>query len=1557
MNKHTTNRQHIFNRYLVLGLLFLQNIATAQTPVTLPTPYSSNAKINYVRTWDAKAPEQNPATLITRPLKDVQQTTAYFDGLGRPLQTVVKQGSLTTGNSPVDLVSPVVYDEFGREKYKYLPFSANNAGSNTSIGDGFFKINPFQQQVQFYNTQLAGQTGETNINGTGLNWAYGQTTFEASPLNRVQATFAPGNSWVGTAALSNENDRHSVKNKFYLNTTPDDVKIWTVTNMANDWGTYAVTGSYGEAQLSKSITVDEHGKQVVEFKDKQGRVILKKVQFSANSDLGAGSGHSGWLCTYYVYDNLNNLRLVIQPKGVQLLENGGWSNSALTDILDILCFRYEYDERNRMIRKKIPGKGEEWMVYDRWDRLVLTQDANLRLNHNWLYTKYDNLNRPIITGSHHDPFTLSLAGMINNVKENESWQIRYETRNNSNVGYTLTQSYPYQGDQSVYTITFYDDYAWMATSGSQISSARVTTYDNYLLPVSGAAPYADPLTQSLSVNGLVTGVFARIMETPYFINTVNIYDQKGRIIQTQSNNLSGAGTDVVTTQYSFSGQPLVVISKSAFTNHTHIVVSKFDYDDLGRLLTTKKTVSSTIHGQAVSKPEQVIASNEYDALGQLKKKTLSPTGGPGGSPLAPLTYDYNIRGWLLGTNRKYLLDQGVAGYTDSYFGFELGYDKSGTTPGSTSFAGTQYNGNIAGTVWKSKGDAVRRKYDFEYDAVNRFGKATFTQNTASSGGAWNTSEANFSVRGLDSDNNYLMKYDANGNILNMEQHGITPGNTDIVIDALRYKYKQTGNSNQLEQVWDNQNVADSKLGDFHYTGTKLSNAVDYGYDNNGNLTSDNNKSISSITYNHLNLPTVIQVTGKGSITYTYDAAGNKLSKTISETGKPAKYTYYHAGNIYENDILQFIGHEEGRFRFTPANGSIQAKFDHDYFLKDHLGNVRMVLTEEQQQDIYPAATLEGSRTAGALSMINYEKQFYTINDNYITQTTNIPGWSAGKDYENNNGNPPPNNNYPPNYTVNSTATSQYMYRLNATSNKTGLGIVLKVMSGDKIDIHGSSYYQSTQSNYNNSNSTSLILADLIGAFIGAPDKSGFGLKGITAGTMETINTGVIPATFIRGNNGEIANAPKAYINYIFFDEQFKYAGGGASRVGASGSTKRHWYEDPQLQNINVPKNGYVYIYVSNESNENVFFDNLQVFHTRGPILEETHYYPFGLTMDGISSKALKFGYSENKIKFQGQEFANKEFSDGTGLEMYEFKWRTHDPQIGRFTQVDPLSEKYVYNSTYAFSENKVISHVELEGLEATPFAQAIFETMMYWKTRGENTRKSLAEGTAAANNNYGRNLGNDANTVAENVENNRQIAAEKKQEVIGDMIDYGVASSKFFVSMYSIGAPPLALINSGLDYAEGNYIGGTLNLLGAIGGTYAGISSSLSLKVLPKGAVSLKAANNLAVNRGSNIALGVTEHLDDFAKSVNGTTWKTWGTQDFTSQFMSTISNSSNKIHFNMTGPDGNMINAWKAVSEGTRGLGASRATSWELFQLYSNPNVLQRTTFYFNGKVIPSPF
>src|SRR3569833_36071 len=116
-------------------------------------------------------------------------------------------------------------------------------------------------------------------------------------------------------------------------------------------------GIYPAGQLYKSVTIDEDSHLKTEYKDITGNIILRKVQLN---DV-PGAGVDGWLCTYYIYDDLNNLRFVLQPKAVDLIQ-ANWT--VTQGIADELCFRYEYDQRQRMIIKKLPGAGEVWMVYD-----------------------------------------------------------------------------------------------------------------------------------------------------------------------------------------------------------------------------------------------------------------------------------------------------------------------------------------------------------------------------------------------------------------------------------------------------------------------------------------------------------------------------------------------------------------------------------------------------------------------------------------------------------------------------------------------------------------------------------------------------------------------------------------------------------------------------------------------------------------------------------------------------------------------------------------------------------------------------------------------------------------------------------------------------------------------------------------------------------------------------------------------------------------------------------------------------------------------------------------
>lgn len=86
-------------------------------------------------------------------------------------------------------------------------------------------------------------------------------------------------------------------------------------------------------------------------------------------------------------------------------------------------------------------------------------------------------------------------------------------------------------------------------------------------------------------------------------------------------------------------------------------------------------------------------------------------------------------------------------------------------------------------------------------------------------------------------------------------------------------------------------------------------------------------------------------------------------------------------------------------------------------------------------------------------------------------------------------------------------------------------------------------------------------------------------------------------------------------------------------------------------------------------------------------------------MAGISDKALKPNYAENKYLYNGgTELQNKEFSDGSGLELYDANTRMYDPQIGRFGQIDPIAEVSASTSSYAFLEDNPTMFIDPLGL-------------------------------------------------------------------------------------------------------------------------------------------------------------------------------------------------------------------------------------------------------------------
>ena len=502
----------------------------------------------------------------------------YFDGLGRPFQTVLKKVTASSSN----LVTLQEYDVAGRAANSWLPI----VSSAEYVAPASFK------------SSAPGNYGNDSR-------PYGQPVYEASPLNRTVKEYGPGAAWHGG---------HSVNTDYLANSTAN-AQLNCINYSVSSAGALTSNGSYASGQLSVVKTTDEDLNVSYTFTDKMGHVVLsRQMKGSETHD------------TYYVYDDKSNLCFVLQPM---------YQSSAN---LDQYAFQYKYDGRNRCIWKKLPGAGYMEMVYDNADRLVFSQDGNQRAltSGNWTYYKYDGLNRLTEQGTCTNKVTTSGTNVL--VQHfYDSYAFRSQAGfNNSNFpddasgngkgALTASVATVLGSSNKIYTAYYYDIKGRVAKTvqsnllGGYDVTATIYTFTDKPATVththtaSGKPTRTEMYTYSYNHAD-------RLLKVEHTLGGTKItladyaYDNLGRL---QSKSLHGSATNKLTYAYNVRGW-LTGISGSKFTQNLYYNTGTgtAKYNGSISSMTWKAGNESTIRGYKFT----------YDGLSRLMNATYGETAG------------------------------------------------------------------------------------------------------------------------------------------------------------------------------------------------------------------------------------------------------------------------------------------------------------------------------------------------------------------------------------------------------------------------------------------------------------------------------------------------------------------------------------------------------------------------------------------------------------------------------------------------------------------------------------------------------------------------------------------------------------------------------------------------------------------------------------------------------------------------------------------------------------------------------------------------------------------
>ena len=766
------------------------------------------------------------------------------DGLGRIFATFTE---LSYGYT----ASAVTFDAMGRVWRRYAPAPA----ADVALGIG----------------ELAASAAAFHDD----THPYVEVEYEPSPRGIVCATTNAGDAW------------HSGGKAVRQRVLAGDAGVYRCPRYVIEGGGVRLAGDYSPGVLSVSESVDEDGVTVREFTDLRGLVVRKVI---------------GSAATDFVYDGYGCLRYVLPP-GLSI--KGTMSRS--DDCMERLAYWYDYDDRGRLIAKKLPGAAVAEYRYDPAGRIVAERDGRL-VGDTWHLFAYDCCGRQVAK---------YCCGMM----DSEITEFASVCRTASLTtaadeydrgGYALSPV-PMAWPGDVVWAKYYDGYDFVSVRGLGAAFAFEAT---------AAAPaYA-------FAKGLLTGMYTGAGHEVYY------YDGVGREIQRYATGFNrGRRSSVYNYDGSLARQTFSYPPGSGLGDMEKV----YTHDRCGRLVSSVVRVSKALRmdttlislasssslaslpGSAISPSSWAEASltREYDAIGRLARFNH-------GSGAAVTSYGYDVHGWIV--------SQSTAMSSGKTVSYALEYAPC-------------FNGNVARRVW------AEGAYSYQYDNMNRLSDALFSPGEGSS--------ADFTVS---------YAYDSRGNITDIMRNGVIDRTENVEtfgeLESLTYTY-DGGNHITSLSVWSPALPFDGIAG-LHCNG-----GFDMTYNAAGDLVRDTSRGVLRCLWNADGHPMQYDLEGGHRHYLYWDGLGNHLytsyetavtppaaGQIAGRTRRTSVRAYSGDGHVLRGGAGNSAADTLEMLRF--AGGYFDANLVPHYYVTDYLGSNIAVIRSDgalvQSATYYPYGT-------------------------------------------------------------------------------------------------------------------------------------------------------------------------------------------------------------------------------------------------------------------------------------------------------------------------------------------------------------------------------------------------------------------------------------------------------------------------------------------------------------------------------------------------------------------------------------------------------------------------